>query len=892
MPRSVTVIFGDGHAEVYTDVPDNITPDQVEAQARQDNPGRQIREIVGGDVLLERELRDAIDSRNATMEDLVAIARARNAVIPDDARASLQAWIDYAGDNPNVSIPDDIFVAPISRTEAFTLGGAQGAGGVFGTLLGGMRNTPMGTSMPIISALSELPYERILNTLTRSPQYQRAQTQRPAYLTAGQITGEVAASAPLAAIGGGALAEAGTALRGLQSANIFARGARAAAPVIENIGRATATGGTGVRAATPEAIAAGAPIATTTARRVGLRATGGALNAALTNLMANRDVTAADLATGAAVPIIGTIARRGFGAVYDALVGRVGETQAAQILRTLISTKSSQIADALRTATADARANTAEFLASRGLLTPELAEATRVAVAGPEGRQLAEMASNRAFGQQEMLNVVRGGETDTEAVANALGMRQAVRNQTEPLRETALEAADVGRTQIIPLENAAARDAALANEITNSGFVRRMRGLEERASEQARIMGDYPEFFPDMERIQQTRGIAGAAGGRAERATNAQIALRDSAAEARRAAENLRNQGLSPLDISGVVGRLRQAARTAQFVNTPRERVLNTFADNLENRARMMGGVIDAEGLYELRKGMNDQIADLLQGTDPSSLQSRTAEIVGEIKPLIDDAIEAAGGSVWRNYLDRFSEGMTRVERQVFGRRLAALPRARFERVMSGRDPDFVTKFFGSGRYDINAEVLPEALPSAQRLAGEIDVDRQIARLGRPELPAEMASPVLAGERSRVAEILAPPIGPVARSVFNVVGRIPGISGGGNAVEQMTNAYSKYLARNAMRSLAPALADPAEALRLLPMQTTSERMANAFSRLPPAGRNFAMQAIPQLPEIVAPTTGENAAPSPMSIAPDQVFLGFQIGPDGREYPVYGPAGGR
>jgi hypothetical protein len=232
---------------------------------------------------------------------------------------------------------------------------------------------------------------------------------------------------------------------------------------------------------------------------------------------------------------------------------------------------------------------------------------------------------------------------------------------------------------------------------------------------------------------------------------------------------------------------------------------------------------------------------------------------------------------------------MQNVERQEFSRRLAALPRNRLEQVMSGNDPKFVSDFFGPGNYDINAALFGSQLPVAQRLAGEIGVDRDVAALGLRGLPAETRGPSMAGARARVTEMMAPGLGPVSRAFFNVTGRVPGLSGGGIAAEQVAREFSERMSENAMRNLVPALADPAEAVRLAGVRSANAMTAGAFDRLPPMARTYASQTLQQLmnppaPQAVMPSEGDLPPPG-------QVFLGFQTGPNGEAIPIYGPAGG-
>ena len=679
---------------------------------------------------------------------------------------------------------------------------------------------------------------------------ERAAAQRPNAFMGGKIAGEIAATAPVIAAGGGVVAAGGRAAartggqmvaRGTAGGRVVQKGGRA----VQAAGRAVQTGGVGVRAPSRAAVAGKAPIATSRAGRMGLRVGGGATASVAAAELTDQNIVDAALA-GSVIPVIGTIGRRGAGFVYDALRGRLGEVRAADIMRNLIASNPSEIAAALRGAPDDARTNTAEFLAARGLLTPELAAATRMASASAEGAPLEQVARARAAGQDEMRTALRGGETGTEAMQNIGAMRQQVGEVTDPMREQALQRADVGRTVMIPQERAAQMEDAIAAEINRSGIVRRMRGLEGRSLEQLDAVFQNPELFTTGRTVQRIGEVADQAGRRADEGIDAQLALRDSAASRREVVENLRAQGLQPLNIGTVVGDLRRKAAEAEFVNPPRFRVLTEFANNLERRAASQGGVIDATGLYELRKSMADTVADLLGPMDPGALQRRTAELVGEAKPLIDNAIEAAGGTGWRQYLNTFSAGMQNVERQQFARALEKLPEARLTQVMSGNDPDFVAKFFGPGRYDVNVELFGSQLPVAQKLAGEIDASRAVAATGQEALAPSQKLGFRSGAQARVNEAFQPGMRNVfARGLTRMLGGAPGVYGGGVAADQMAREMSQQISQNAMRELVPGLASPQTAASMLGVRSSSNKIAQIVNSLSPAQRAVLGQALTQ-----------------------------------------------
>jgi hypothetical protein len=413
-----------------------------------------------------------------------------------------------------------------------------------------------------------------------------------------------------------------------------------------------------------------------------------------------------------------------------------------------------------------------------------------------------------------------------------------------------------------------------------------MRGLEGRSREQLDLVFQNPAFFTPGRTVERIGEVADQAGRRADEGIESQLGLRGAAETQRQAAANLRAQGLQPLDISGVVGRLRQQAAQAEFVNPPRFRLLSTFADNLEARARSQGGVIDAAGLYELRKSMGDTVADMLGPVDPSSLQRRTAEIVGETTPLIDDAIEQAGGADWRQYLNTFTAGMRGVERQEFARNLERLPENRFEQVMAGNDPDYVSKVFGPGRYDINVELFGSQLPVAQRLAGEIGASRDVAASGLRELPLSMRLSLPTGARNRVTDAFQPGLkNTFARAISRIAASTPRISGTGVAADQLAREYSQIVSENAMRSLVPALASAPQAARLAGVRSTNYMTGRAVENLNPAIQQALAQTGQQYLTQPSPT---NVLPSQEFIPEGEVFLGYGVTADGQEYPMYGP----
>jgi hypothetical protein len=799
MARDVTVTLSDGTTHIYKNVPDNITADQVEQRAAKKYPGQRVVKISGA-----KPSRTAVTAAGVKSGFGNVAIGAGNLVNRMAAAAA-----DVFGVSP----------AESAAWAAKTFAGKSEKEAA--AILRNLENAGVNSWSDLVNASRKsLKESRVAATQTE-------RQARPNYFTGGEILGETIASAPFTRGVGSLVSRLGVALTRVapaitrvaprlaptsRVAPVIERAAPRVATATKKVGRAVQqtgaaikSGGTGVRA-TATAARRGAPVALTRKGRIALRTTGGAVAGATAAILSDQDIEDA-AAGGAIVPLLGTVARRGMGWTYDFVRRRLGDVKAAEIMRNLIADKSDAIIEALANAPQQIKANTAEFLAKQGLLTPELAAATRIAGAGKASKPLEDVALARAAEQERALTFIRGGDTQTQAVQNIAAAKQNVRDVTAPMREEALGAADIGRTTVVPLERQAA-------ELRT--------GVQRELDMAAQFMNDPNWSSSVQQRLVDAR------------------AAEDLAA-------NLRAQGLKPLDISSVVRKLRAEAYKSQNVVPDRERVLTAFADNLERRAAQFGGVIDATGLYDLRKNMGATIAGLLPGMEPKALQSYTAQIIGETQPLIDDAIEAAGGKGWRNYLDTFAQGMRGVERQKFERELTKLPEARFVKVMEDNDPDFVADFFGPGRFDIKSELAipqfgPTKLGVAQNLASDIAAQRAVTQTGLEKLPPSLKMSLPGGARARVADALEPgKANWFARVVSRLGAGAPGIYGGGFAGDQLAQEYSNLLAENVMRRLAPALASPSEAARLAGVRSSSSLLGDVSLNVSPLMRNALAQ---------------------------------------------------
>jgi len=156
------------------------------------------------------------------------------------------------------------------------------------------------------------------------------------------------------------------------------------------------------------------------------------------------------------------------------------------------------------------------------------------------------------------------------------------------------------------------------------------------------------------------------------------------------------------LDVDAIANQLMARADVPGVRANPEQvQALANVAQQLRSMADLGGGVIEPADLYEIRQRFITSEVNRLLNTSgtasPSALRAQQAEITANIAPLIDDAIEAAGGTGWRQYLADYSSGMRSVERQqmmgVAGRQLRQNPNT-FANLVEGDAPDVVANVF------------------------------------------------------------------------------------------------------------------------------------------------------------------------------------------------------
>jgi hypothetical protein len=645
----------------------------------------------------------------------------------------------------------------------------------------------------------------------------QAQQARPNYFTGGQIAGEIAATAPLVTLGGAGIAAAG-------------RGLGAVAPrvgaAVERFGQSVSTGGLGTgRTAQQTARMTKTQRAAQLAERAAGGATGGAAAAALSDQDA-----AAGAAFGAGLPVVGTILRKTGGKVVD--LTRLPRLQAAQIIRESLGANEDAARAAFAALSPDDQRLARQVLVDAGV-EPRVFMGIGADVERLRPNEVGGVLQQQAAAREARLAQAAGGRTATETRAAAEVGRRDVSRATGPLRTEALGRANVAGREVPAAEQLAALARAQADE--QSGLARRMTFGAERAETRLGQMDDLGDTF-NPAAVGRERGIAGAMTQRGEQAALGAIGLRQSARDMEDYVADLAAQGMQPLRVAPIVQQIRSmAAQPGTRADDLQRGTLTKLANKLEGLADA-NGVIDARDLYQLRKtGLND-IVDRLLGAraQPSSgTKERTASLLTSIRPMIDDAIEQAGGSNWRDYIDRTRLGFEAVNRQELAAKAAQMGKEKPDELialMAGERPKVVEDIMGTRQYDIGGMALadPQRYLALQQSANELGTLNRMTELGREGSAAASAligreRPLLARNLTRMGLAPFPPV------------RI-----GADAAQM---ALANTLAPRVRDELATSFLSGQNSLALMNQYPASLTASETISNLPVGLRNAIAQAM-------------------------------------------------
>ena len=466
------------------------------------------------------------------------------------------------------------------------------------------------------------------------------------------------------------------------------------------------------------------------------------------------------------------------GWIRDVATGRLAQVKAGKIIREAASEDLPAIEAAMRasqpglTSTqAAANVNRPEFFA--------LGE-NAMTKADPGGK-LALLTAQEQAAQAELAGLA-GGTTQTEARTARELERRDLNAATAPQRDKNLGLANVAGTM---------------NPI-----------LERQIEEGRRYSSEFGAAADQMNKAakySQDTSVTPFVTYKSELATNAGALARDAESKLK----SIKDMGLTPLNTSKIEQYLLDTSNSPGVRDTIDAGALEAVAAKIRKLTAENGGVMDARDLYTLRKtGVGEVISENLKarGLEPLAENKRIAKMLGPVKDLIDEAIEAAGGKGWTNYLKAFSNGAHEIEQKAVAAKALEFfqkeGKEGFLKLVRGNNPKAIEKVFGPGSYDIVKEMSGKQMEVLQRLAKGLERDasvKEMAALGQ----------------SKLADILKAEQPWYARLASKFIGAKTGVS-----AEEVVNMLGNVASKGTKNELGKAFLNPKDMLETLKAQRT------------------------------------------------------------------------
>jgi len=326
-----------------------------------------------------------------------------------------------------------------------------------------------------------------------------------------------------------------------------------------------------------------------------------------------------------------------------------------------------------------------------------------------------------------------GGATAADVRTTIESAKSALNTMTGPQREAALNRANLGKAvadyeaQAGKLSAEAAAEVQRVRDLIKSGETAEAWARLDLIKRGLPVGATKYTFFGELSDKAFNEW--------ANKAASASLDLGQGARFAKGAADALRSAGIQPLQSEPLLRSLSAVGRNPEFAGN------DLIAGSLKNVADDIakwtsnGGVIDARALDAIRKNsVNAAIQQLRPGMDATAQRNLAASVLTKIRPAITDAIEAAGGAGYRDYLAAYAKGMENLsQRKLTGEaaRLWKTNKDEFIRLVQNESPETVEKILGPGKYNIAAELAQDAMDvlraQANKELTKISVKQQVS---------------------------------------------------------------------------------------------------------------------------------------------------------------------
>ena len=371
----------------------------------------------------------------------------------------------------------------------------------------------------------------------------------------------------------------------------------------------------------------------------------------------------------------------------------------------------------------------AQALAEAGINQPTT-QALLKRAAERDPKFFTDLLNTQDFATVNKLSQLAGGETATASRNTLTNAKNALNAMTGPERELALNRANLGKAVAEYEAQAGALSKEAAAKVQE---VRKLISAGDAAEAYAKLQVIKQGLPTSTARYTYANELAEKAFGEwSDKAAQASLDLGQGARFAGDAAKTLRSYGIKPIEGAPLVQNIMGIADNPAFAgNDVLAGAVRNVADDIA-KWTSSGGVVDARALDAIRKNsVNAAIEKLRPGLDATSQKKLAASVLSDIKPLLIDAIEGAGGTGYRKYLENYTKGMQNIGQTKLGAQAMDLYKKspqQFVDLVEGNSPEMVEKVFGSGNYDIAVEMSKDALKTLKGAAQQVKTGAEVAK--------------------------------------------------------------------------------------------------------------------------------------------------------------------
>ena len=371
----------------------------------------------------------------------------------------------------------------------------------------------------------------------------------------------------------------------------------------------------------------------------------------------------------------------------------------------------------------------AQALADAGINQPT-AQALLQRASQRDPKFFTDLLKTQDFATVNKLSQLAGGETATASRNTLANMKDALNSMTGPQRDAALNRGNLGKAvaeyeaQAGKLSKEAAAKVQEVRDLINAG---------NKAEAWAKLQVIKQGLPVSTARYTYANELAEKAFGEwSDKAAQASLDLGQGAKFAGDAAGVLRRYGVKPLKGAELAQKIANIANNEAYAgNDILEASVKRVVDDI-NKWTGSGGVIDLKAMDAIRKNsVNAAVRDLLKGQLPTIQQEAAASAMAKIKPLIDDAIEAAGGKGYKQYLADHAAGMRKIDARKLtaeARRLYENSPDQFVKLVEGNSPKVVEEFMGKDNYDLALQLSQDVIETLKGASKQITTRQEIAK--------------------------------------------------------------------------------------------------------------------------------------------------------------------